>query len=145
MADRAVTPVVGKVLEVGLVLLYVSLVATAMFGTVVPQYRTAAGGEVAERTVATAAERIQQAVPPAGVAGETAVRVDLPATIAGAAYRIRVDGRWLVLEHPATVTARSRLALPDRVVAVRGTWASGEETVVRVRTGGEGLTVTLDP
>lgn len=144
MADRGATPVVGKVLEVGIVLLYVSLLTTALYGTVVPGYRAAAAGEVAERTVAGAAERIQQAVPPRTVEGQTVLRVDLPATIAGSAYRLRTDGETIVLDHPADVTARSRLALPDRVVSVEGTWESGEDTVVRVRTVGEGLAVTLE-
>lgn len=145
MADRGATPVVGKVLEVGIVLLYVSLLTAALYGTVVPEYRATAGQQVADRTVATAAERVQQAVPPRAVGSRTTVGVDLPATIAGAAYRIRVEDRTLVLDHPGGLSARSRLALPDRVVSVRGTWASGDDAAVQVRTTDEGLAVALEP
>jgi hypothetical protein len=145
VADRAVTPVVSKALEVGLVVLYVSVLTTAMYGTVVPEYRDAAGEEVAERTLATAAERVQQAVPPSAGHAEATVRVDLPDAIAGAAYRIRADGRALVLDHPDGISSRARLALPDRVVRVTGTWESGDETVVRVVTVEDGLVVRLEP
>lgn len=144
MGDRGATPVVGKVLELGIVLLYVTLLTTTLYGTVLPGYRATAGGEVAERTVALAAERVQQAVPPPAVDARSTLTVDLPATVAGAAYRIRVDGRRLVLEHPDGLGARARLALPERVVRVTGSWDSGEDTVVRVRSVEGGLSVRLE-
>lgn len=144
MADRGATPVVGKVLELGIVLLYLTLLTTALYGTVLPDYRATAGGEVAERTVSLAAERIQQAVPPPVVDGRATVAVDLPATIAGSAYRIRVAERHLVLDHPDSAGARTRLALPRRVVSVEGSWASGADPVVRVHSVEDGVSVALE-
>lgn len=142
--DRAVAPVVGKALEAGLVLLFVALVTTALSTAVVPGYERVAGQRVADRTLAGAAERVQQAVPPATRHAEARVRVDIPRTIAGRGYRVRTDGRSLVLDHPdEALVARSRLALPDRVVRVEGSWASREPAVVRVRGTDSGAVLRL--
>lgn len=142
--DRAVSPVVGKALEAGLVVLFIGLVTATLFGSVVPGYRTTAGAEVGERTLATAAQRVQQAVPPNATAASATLAVDLPDTIRGTAYRVRVENRSLVLDHPhPAVGGRSRPALPPSVVSVSGEWASGERTVVRVETADGGLAVTL--
>lgn len=143
MDNRAVTPVVGKVLEVGIVVLYIALLTTALYGTIVPGYRAAAGEQVAERTLATATERVQQAVPPEARAVDVRVRVDLPDTIAGDRYRIRADGRALVLDHPGGLGGRARLAVPDSVVRVEGTWHSDETAFVRVVSVENGLAVEL--
>jgi hypothetical protein len=139
--------VVGKGLEVALVVLYVGLVATVLYAGVVPEYRAAAGSEVGDRTLAAAALEVETAVPPAlGSRSVSASRsVRLPDTIAGESYRVRVDGRALVLEHPdPAVGGRARLALPGRVERVRGGWASGGDPTVTVSTDPEGLTVVLD-
>lgn len=143
-AGRATSPVVGKALEAGLVVLFVGLLTATLFGNVVPAYRTAAGGELAERTVAGAADRIEASVPPAARDATVDRRVSLPGTIAGAAYRVRVDGRRLVLDHPNPgIEASTRLALPGRVRTVRGTWESGSDPTVVVRSGDAGLVVVL--
>lgn len=143
--ERAVSTGVEKVLALGLVALYVSLVATTVYGGVVPDYRTAAGSELADRTLAVAAQRVQQAVPPNATAVDVRLRVRLPATIRGAPYEIRADNRTLVLEHPRPgVDARTRLGLPPAVTNVSGRWHSGEPTVVRVRTSESGLVVRLE-
>lgn len=146
MADaRGAVPVVSKALEAALVVLYIGLVTAALYGGVVPEYRAAAGGEVAERTVAGAAADVESAVPPGAVAADVRAEVELPATIAGAAYRVRADGDRLVLEHPdPAVGASAPLVLPDRVASVEGTWESGGTAHVRVRTTAEGLEVRLE-
>ncbi len=132
--DRAVTPVVEKVLAAGVVGLYVAGVTLAVLGGAVPEQRDAVGDELAERTVAAAAEEVEHAVPPAVGYGAVRARVDLPATIRGSGYRIRVDGRELVLDHPdEAITARARLALPDRVADIDGDWGSGVRAVAIVR------------
>lgn len=142
--ERALSPVVGKVLEAGIVVLFVGLLTTILFGSVVPTYRAAAGGELAERTVAGAADRVEASVPPAARDARVTRHVDLPGTIAGAAYRVRVEDRRLVLEHPhPEVRASAHLALHDRVETVRGDWESGGETRVTVRNGDAGLVVVL--
>lgn len=142
--DRAASPVVGKVLEAGIVVLFVGLLTATLFGNVVPAYRTAAGQELAERTVAGAADRVEASVPP--VAHDATVRrhVDLPRTIAGASYRISVDGERLVLDHPhQRIEGSMRLALPERVTTVRGTWESGGDPRVTVRRNDAGVVVVL--
>jgi hypothetical protein len=125
--------------------LFVGLLTTTLFGNVVPAYRAAAGEELAERTVAGAADRVEASVPPAARDATVTRHVDLPETIAGGTYRIRVDERRLVLEHPhPAVDASMRLALPDRVAAVRGSWKSGGRPTVTVRSDDAGLVVVLE-
>lgn len=139
------SPAIGKALESGLVVLYVSLVTTALFAGVVPEYRTTAGDAVADRTVATVAERIQQAIPPARTAVRANYRVTVPSTIAGTSYRITVVGEVLRLDHPSPGIGGSvRLALPPTVVAVRGGWESGGGARIVVESVPGGLGVWLE-
>ena len=143
--DRGVSTVVEKVLAIGLVTLFVSLISVTVYGGVVPDTRTAAGAEVSERTLAATAERVQQAVPPNTTAVDVRLRVETPPTIRSAGYEIRADGRALVLDHPRDrLDERARLALPSSVVRVEGAWQSGETTYVRVRRVPAGLVVRLE-
>jgi hypothetical protein len=142
---RAVAPAVGKALEAGVVVLFVALLTTSLFGGVVPSARTAAADEVGERALQHAAASVEAAVPepggartatPAGVAVERSV--SLPETIRGRSYRVGADGDALVLVHPNDgVGGRTPLVLPDRVRAVRGNWTDGHG-VVRVRAHEDG-------
>lgn len=142
--ERALTPAVGKALEVGIVVLFIGVLTTALYGNVVPGYRDTVGDEVADRAVATAAERVENAVPPTARHARVVHRVDLPATIRGAGYRVIAVNRSLVLRHPSpAVDARTRLALPARVDTVVGEWESGAETVVVVSGAGSEVTVRL--
>jgi hypothetical protein len=142
--DRAVAPVVGKALEAGLVVLFVALLTAALSGGVIPGYERVAGQRVADRTLASATERIQQTVPPDARVATAQTRVDLPRTIAGRSYLIRVDGRALVLDHPdPAIRARARLVLPPAVDRVNGTWSSTDPATVRVRRRGKNVTVSL--
>lgn len=144
MADeRAASVVVGKALEAALVVLYVGVLASALFGGVVPEYRTAAGAEVGERVLAEASQRVQQAVPADAAAVEARTRVDLPRTIRGRAYEIRVHERSLVLDHPGGVSGSTPLALPETVRSVEGNWSSRERAIVAVERTGEGIRVRL--
>lgn len=145
VADRrGLTPAVGKALEVGIVVLFVGVMTTALYGGVVPEYRGAVGDEVADRTVAAAAERVENAVPPPARQLRVVHRIDLPTSIRGAGYRIAADGESLVVEHPApAIAARTRLALPARVENLSGAWESGEDAVVVVTGDDDGLTVRL--
>lgn len=146
MADeRAMSAVVGKALEAAIVVLYVGVLASALFGGAVPEYRTAAGAEVGERVLAEASQRVQQAVPANATEVEAQMRVDLPQTIRGSTYGIRTDGRSLVLDHPDPAIARSTpLALPETVSAVEGNWTSYESAVVTVERAENGLVVRLE-
>lgn len=136
--ERAVTPVVSKTLEIGLVLLFVGGLSTTLFGGVVPDYRDAAGDRVADRTIAGAATDLESAIPPRAVDVRVERRVPLPATIRGAGYRIIAADGTLTVDHPnSAVRSAASLALPERVVSVTGTWHSGATTVVVVSGGGE--------
>lgn len=142
--DRGAVPAVGKVLEAGIVVLYVGLLTTSLFGGYVTDYRASAGDELADRTLATASHEVRNAVPPAATAARAHVRVDLPGTIRGESYRIEAEGESLVLDHPARgVGGRSRLALPDRVDSVSGSWHSQRPAAVRVEGTGDDLAVRL--
>ncbi len=142
--DRGLTPAVGKALEVGIVVLFVGVLTTALYGGAVPDYRTAVGDEVADRAVVAAAERVENAVPPSARRVRTVHAVDLPGSIRGENYRIAVENRTLLLDHPSpTVGASARLALPERVESVDGVWRSSDETVVVVTGDEEGLRVEL--
>lgn len=143
--ERATSAVVGKALEAAIVVLYVGVLASALFGGAVPEYRTAAGAEVGERVLAEASHRVQQAVPANATDLEAMTRVDLPQTIRGASYEIRTDGRSLVLDHPDPAIQRSTpLALPETVSTVEGNWTSSEPAVVVVERVEDGLLVRLE-
>lgn len=142
--DRALTPAVGKALEVGIVVLFVGVLTTALYGGAVPDYRDAVGDEVADRAVVAAAERVENAVPPNARRVRTVHEVDIPRSIRDESYRIAVEDGTLVLDHPSpAVDAGVRLALPDRVVSVDGGWRSSDEAVVLVTGDGDGLHVEL--
>ncbi|WP_423745665.1 hypothetical protein V5735_06820 (plasmid) [Haladaptatus sp. SPP-AMP-3] len=142
--DRAVSPVIGKVLEAGLVVLYIGLLTTTLYGGVVPKYRTAVGDEMGQRVLSKSAERIQQAVPEAGTNVDVRTRVSLPETVRGRGYIIRADGTTLTLDHPNhRLNSSVRLALPSRVATVRGNWSSREPALITVRSGPDGLVVEL--
>jgi hypothetical protein len=127
------------------VTLFVSLVSVTVYGGVVPDTRTAAGEQISERALASAAERVQQAVPPNATAADVRVRVELPPTIRSAGYEIRAENRSLVLDHPRDrLDGRARLALPSSVVRVEGQWESGESTYVRVHRVDAGFVVRLE-
>jgi hypothetical protein len=143
--DRALSTVVEKTLAIGLVALYVSLVSVTIYGGAIPDLRATAGTELADRTLAAATERVQQAVPPNATVVDVRTHVSLPATIHGSAYEIRADGRALVLDHPdSSLSARARLALPTSVVSVTGRWHSGSPAYVHVRSVDDGLAVRLE-
>lgn len=143
--QRGVAPVVGKVLEVGLVVLFVGAVTAALYGGVVPDYRTAAGDEVADRVVASGSQQVQAAVPPNRSNVRSVTEVDVPETVRGRAYEVVVRNRTLVLDHPdPDVSARARLALPDSVVQVSGSWSSHERAWVVVERVPGGLAVRLE-
>lgn len=140
---RGVAPVVGKALEIGVVLAYVGLLAGALYGGVVPDARAASDDAVAERALAAATERVRAAVPAVGT-GTARATVPLPDRIGGEPYVVVPDGGRLVLEHPdPAVDARVALLLPERVVRVTGRWESTARTVVRVRSTEAGLVVRL--
>jgi hypothetical protein len=147
--DRATAPVVGKALEVAVLVVFVGLVSAALFGSVVPAYRTAAGAEVGDRVLVATAGQVEDAADaPSGVERRR-VGVAIPRTIRGDAYVVRataVDGTpALVLDHPTPeIGGRLALALPARVTGFEGELHSAEEPTVVVTRGPNGtLAVVL--
>lgn len=143
-ASRAAAPAVGKALEAGIVVLFVALLTTTLYGGVVPNARTAAADEVGERTLQHAATNVEAAVPAhagtGAAAGEVVAerRVSLPETIRDRGYRVTANETSLVLVHKhADVGSTTPLVLPDSVRAVRGNWTDSGG-VVRVRAHPDG-------
>jgi len=131
--DRGVSPVVGKTLAAGIAVLYVAGVTGLLLGGVVPGYQAAAGDEVGERVLATAAGTAENAVPAVDGSVESETTAALPATIRDSSYRLVLSNRTLELDHPEeSIGAETRLSLPEGVSVENGTWQSGTELVVRV-------------
>lgn len=148
--DRGVSAVVAKSLEAGIVVLYISLLVSVLYGGVVPEYRGAAGDELGERILAEAVVEVQSAVP-GDDRTEATVRHDLPTTIQSATYRIEArtspdTGRHeLVLLHddPA-IDGALPLVLPADVERVEGAWDSHEPGVVEIESTDDGRIVRLE-
>lgn len=142
--ERGLTPAVGKALEVGLVVLFVGALTTALYGGAVPDYRDAVGAEVGDRATVAAAERVENAVPPSAADVRSVHGVDLPRSIRGENYRLVVEDRALVLDHPSpAVGSETPFALPERVESIDGEWHSGDDAVVLVTGDEEGLRIEL--
>jgi FlaG/FlaF family flagellin (archaellin) len=144
MDNRAVSPVVGKLLAAGLAVLYIASITGLLVGGIVPDYRAATGEELGERVLATAASHVEQ-VRPATDGNVTArTGTSLPATIRDQQYSLRLVNGTLVLDHPDdSLDARTRLALPPNVTATTSTWHSGDRLVVRVTGPATNRTLTL--
>ena len=145
MADeRAMTPVVGKTLAIGIVILYIGGMTTILFGGVVSEYRTTAGAEVGDRVLATAGGSIEQSVPAAN--GTVAVNrtLDLPPTIRERSYELELVGGRLRLHHPnPAIGGDLSLSLPPTVTVQNGTWQSGSKLNIRVHGPRESRTLTI--
>ncbi|MEZ3144955.1 hypothetical protein [Halobaculum sp. MBLA0143] len=141
---RAVTPTVGKLLEVGIVVLLVGGLTATLGGSAVPEYRDRAGRELAQRHLTAAATRVERAVPPPGRWVSVRRRVPLPSRLRGKPYRVVADDGRLRLVHPnPAVTVGVTVVVPDRVHRVTGTWHSTDHTVVVVETHDDGVVVRL--
>lgn len=142
--DRANSAVVGKALEAALVIMFVGLLSSTLFGGVVPDYRSAGATEIGDRVLAKSAHRIQQAVPANAIVVETQLQVDLPRTIRSRAYRIHANETSITLDHPHQAISQSvSLALPNTVVRVEGNWTSRDSAYISVESVPGGLAVEL--
>lgn len=145
--ERGASPVVGKALEAGIVVLYIALLLTVLYGGAVPEYRAAAGEEVGDRVLAEASQEIQTAVPEHETT-TARVTVDLPEQLQGSNYQLRAterDGGYaLVLDHPApSVGGELPVLLPADIVRFEGSWDSTASAVVVVEQDTEGRVVEL--
>ena len=143
--DRAMTPVVGKSLAIGIVLLYLGGMTTILLGGTVPEYRTHAGSELGDRVLATAGGSIEQSIPNANGTVETNQTVDLPPMIRDQSYELELAGGRLRLHHPnPEIGGTIHLSLPPTATTVNSTWRSGTELQIQVRGPSENRTITLD-
>jgi len=145
--DRGLSPVVGKTLELGVGVLLVALLTATFFGSVAPDYRSAVGTEVGDRTIAAAADRIETAVPTSDVVRvDRRVTVRLPDTIRGSPYRIVADGASpasvRLVHADDAVGGRIRLAVPGSA-EIRGSWRSTSPSQITVTAGEGSLSVRL--
>lgn len=144
MDSRASSPVVGKLLVSGLVVLYVSSMTGLLVGGVVPAYQTAVGEELGERVLSTATGYVERGQPSTDSTVDVRVETDLPATLRDERYRLRLVNETLVLDHPDdALDARSRLSFPENTTAANSTWHSGDEFVVTVTGPASNRTVRL--
>lgn len=145
MDNRGVTPVVGKSLEITIVLLYIGLLTAVLFGNVVPSYSAATGEEIGDRVLTTATERIRHAVPPKTEHVRARYGIELPVTIRGKGYSIRATRNGtLVLDHPdPAIDGHARLSVLG-VSQFDGEWHSHEELTIHVQSGDDGILVTLE-
>ena len=145
MDNRGTSAVVGKLLGAGLVLLYVSGATTVMLGDVVPGAERATGRELAERVLGDAAGRLERALAPAPGRLDGRLEVALPATIAGAGYSLRLDGRTLELNHPDPgLSIAAPLEVPSKVSVVESRVDSGTDVAILVEGAATNRTVRLE-
>lgn len=145
-ATRGVTPVVAKTLAIGLAVLYIAGMTTALLGGVVPDYETRAGAELGERVLATAAGEIERAPSAADGRVETQTTVTLPETIANEGYRLVLANGTdrLRLDHPdPAIEMATRLSLPATVTPQNGT-VRGETVVITVSGPARDRTLTIE-
>jgi hypothetical protein len=143
--DRAVSSVVEKLLGAGIAVLYIGGMMGLLLGGVVPGYQAAAGEQLGERTLATAAGEIEQTIPQVAGDVNATTTVDLPDEIRGASYRLMLANGTLRLAHPdGTIRDERRLALPAGTQTRQSTWTSGETLVIQVTGETDSRTVTLE-
>lgn len=144
MDNRGLTPIISKALEIGIVLLYIGVLTTVLYGSVIPEYRTATADEIDDRVIATAAERVQQTVPPPTRHLDARFTVELPATIRDRMYSIRASNRSLILHHPhPNIGGRVPLALPKTVSKIEGKWQSHGPLVIRIVSEESGYVIKI--
>lgn len=144
MDDRATSSVVGKLLGVGLVLLYLSGATTVLFGSVIPDAQRATGQELAERTVADVAARVERAIEPVRGHVQGRIALDPPTTIDGSGYRLRLHDGEIALIHPNDAFSTvAPLDVPSAITVVDSTVDSGASGALVVRGTAGNRTITL--
>jgi len=115
MRDRALAPVVGKMLELLIGLALLAAVTGVMTLVVIPGHTASLGEPTGGVVLNLLAEPIEDAGwSTSHTVGSRQITVDLPPTIAGDEYRIEVRQNALWLRHPDDALALRRpLQLPD--------------------------------
>jgi hypothetical protein len=145
MDNRGLSPVVGKTLAASLAVLYVAGMTALLLNGPVPAGRTAAGGELGERVLATAAGNVESSLPDGDRRVDTRTEVPMPATVRNAGYALELRGGRLVFDHPVDALDReTRLSLPANVTVADGDWQSTDRLVVRVTGPPDNRTLWLE-
>lgn len=148
MADRGGAPVVGKALELGIVVLLVGMLSAALFAGAVPHYQSMTAERLADRSVAGGAHTLERAVDGLTTMRDRRVKVTLriPAMIAGEAYQLRLDGATLSLWHPDPgLRRRIRVTHPANLRSASGTIASDATgMVVTIRHTDDGRVIRIE-
>ena len=145
MDNRGTSAVVGKLLGAGIVLLYVSGSTAVLLGDVVPGARQATGQELAERVVGDASARLERALEPVDGRLRGTISLDLPVTIAGSGYTLRLRDGGLELRHPNPgIGARAPLELPPAITVEPSAIESGAGGGIAVRGPATNRTIRLD-
>lgn len=143
---RAVSAVVAKTFAAAIAVLYVASVSGLLLGSVVPGHEAAAGEELSDRVLATAAQTVEQSTPDTNGTVNTTVAVDLPATIESHSYRIVAEDGELRLVHPTDrIETSTSLSLPPGTAVEAGVWHSGSAFRIRVSGSPTNRTVSLEP
>jgi hypothetical protein len=133
MDNRGLSPVVGKTLAASIAVLYVAGMTALLLNGPVPAGQTAAGGELGERVLATAAGHVEAAIPDGDRRVDVRTEVAMPATVRNTGYTLELRSGRLVLDHPTDALDReTRLLLPATVTVADGNWTSTDRLVVRV-------------
>jgi len=133
MDNRGLSPVVGKTLAASIAVLYVAGMTALLLSGPVPAGRTAAGGELGERVLATAAGHVESTVPDGDRPVDTRTAVPMPPTIRNTGYTLELRSGRLALDHPMDALDReTRLSLPANVTVTDRDWESTDQLVVRV-------------
>lgn len=145
MDNRAVSPVVGKLLAAGLTVLYIAGVSGLLLNGVLPEYRTAAGAELGERVLANAAGELERVVAAPNSTRTTRTTLDPPATLRGSSYRLHLRNGTLRLDHPDDrLDASAPLSLPPNTTVGNATWNSGGQLRIRASGSASNRTVRLE-
>ena len=145
MDNRGLSPVVGKTLAASLAVLYVAGMTALLLNGPVPAGRTAAGGELGERVLATAAGNVESSLPDGDRRVDPRTEVPMPATVRNAGYALELRGGRLVFDHPVDALDReTRLSLPANVTVADGDWQSTDRLVVRVTGPPDNRTLWLE-
>ena len=140
--ERAMSPVIEKSVAATITLLYVGSIMGLLYGGVVPGYESTTASELGERTLATAAEHVEQAPPQTGGDLEGTKTVDLPSTIQNTNYELVLSNGTLTLDHP-TVELETTLSLGDGVTTTNSTWQSGGTLEIYVSGPADNRTIAL--
>lgn len=133
MDNRGVSPSIGKLLAAGIVVLYLAGSVTVLGGSVVPETRTAAAQELAERVLGDAVVRLERALQPGPGQLDGRIRLPTPATIGGDGYRLVLHNETLSIQHPdPRLSIEAGLAVPAGVRTAASAVDSGASVLITV-------------